>query len=29
MNCILSSRFIDIIPKERHCAIQVHLAHRW
>jgi hypothetical protein len=26
MNCILSSRFIDIIPKERHVALQVHLA---
>ena len=29
MNCILSSQFIDTIPKERHCALQVHLAHRW
>ena len=29
MNCILSSRFIDTIPKERHVALQVHLAHRW
>jgi hypothetical protein len=27
MNCILSSRFTDIIPKERHVALQVHLAH--
>ena len=29
MNCILSSWFIDSIPKERHCALQVHLAHLW
>jgi len=29
MNCILSSRFIDTIPKEWHCALQVYLAHRW
>jgi hypothetical protein len=29
MNCILSSRFINTIPKERHCALQVHLAHLW
>jgi len=29
MNCILSSQFIDTIRKERHCALQVHLAHRW
>jgi hypothetical protein len=29
MNCILSSQFIDTIPKERHCALQVHLAHQW
>jgi len=29
MNCMLSSRFIDIIPKKRHCVLQVHLAHRW
>jgi len=29
MNCILSSRFIDTIPKDRHYALQVHLAHRW
>jgi hypothetical protein len=29
MNCILSSRFIDTFSKERHCALQVHLAHRW
>jgi hypothetical protein len=27
MNCILSSWFIDTIPKERHVALQVHLAH--
>jgi len=26
MNCILSSRFIDTIPKEQHVALQVHLA---
>ena len=29
MNCILSSRFTDTIPKERHFALQVHLAHLW
>jgi len=29
MNCILSSRFTDIIPKERHVTLQVHLAHLW
>jgi len=29
MNCILSSWFIDTIPKERHYVLQVHLAHRW
>jgi len=29
MNCILSSRFIDTISKEQHCALQAHLAHRW
>jgi hypothetical protein len=27
MNCILSSRFTDTIPKERHFALQVHVAH--
>ena len=27
MNCILSSRFTDTIPKERHFALQVHQAH--
>jgi len=26
MNCILSTQFIDIIPKERHVALEVHLA---
>jgi hypothetical protein len=25
MNCILSSQFINIIPKERHYALEVHL----
>jgi len=29
MNCILSSRFTDTIPKERHFALQVHRAHLW
>jgi hypothetical protein len=28
MNCILSLRFTDTIPKEQHVALQVHLAHR-
>ena len=26
MNCILSSRVTDTIPKERHVALQVHFA---
>ena len=25
MNCILSSRFIDTIPKERHVALQMRI----
>jgi len=29
MNCILSSQFTDTIPKERHFALQVHLAYLW
>jgi len=29
MNCILSSWFTDTIPKERHVALQVYLAHLW
>ena len=29
MNYILSSRFTDTIPKERHFALQVHWAHLW
>jgi len=29
MNCILSSRFTDTIPKKRYFALQVHLAHLW
>ena len=29
MNYILSSRFTNIIPKEWHVALQVHLAHLW